>query len=58
MLEIYVTLATTSSNCLKNTRNTIFRANLLMAENQMSRFTFQHLVNTYQKEKLRLWSKF
>ena len=35
-----------------------FRANFLLAENQMSRFTIQHLVNTCQTKKLRLWLKF
>ena len=35
-----------------------FRAKFLLAENQMSRFTIQHLVNTCQTKKLRLWLKF
>ena len=35
-----------------------FRANFLLAENQMSRFTIQHLVNLCQTKKLRLWLKF
>ena len=58
MLEINVTMAITPSNCLKYTWNTIFLANLLKTENQMCLFTIQHLVYTYQNQKVILWSFF
>ena len=56
MLEIYVTMATTLSNCFKYTWNTIFWANLLMTENQKCLLTIHHVVYTYQNQKVILWS--